>query len=157
GIAGLREVQFRDSRGRRISGWYARSSNGATVVLVHGTNADRAALLPEIQSLAKANFGVLAIDWPGCGNSEGRIDWGAGELLGLNAALDWLDRQKEVDPQRIGGYGFSMGSYMLAQAAANDPRLRSVVLAGVPADIVEAARSHRKWGPLSAWPAEWAF
>lgn len=158
GIPELREVRFRRADGRTVAGWFAPSHNSAAVVLVHGTNVDRAALLPETQSLAAGGFGVLAIDWAGYGGSEGAVDWGPGERSTLLAALDWLSIQPGIDAKRIGGYGFSMGSYMLAETAAQDARLRAIVLGGVPDDIVtDAHSSHGQWGPLSQWPASWAF
>jgi len=158
GIPNLREVRFKRRDGEAIAGWYAPTHNGATILLMHGTNADRATVLPETRSLAAAGFGVLAFDWAGYGFSGGRADWGPGERSALIAALDWLSAQPGVDPRRIGAYGFSMGSYSLAQTAALDSRIRAVVLAGVPNDLVKDSRTdHRKWGPLSAWPARWAF
>ncbi|MGH7297854.1 MAG: alpha/beta hydrolase, partial [Polyangiaceae bacterium] len=158
GIAGLREVRFPRADGKHVAGWYAPSRSGASVLLMHGTNADRTALLYETRALAQAGFGVLALDWAGCGASEGTIDWGAGERSTLEAAVDWLSRQQGTDSTRIGAYGFSMGAHMLAQVAALDPRLRAVVLAGPPSDIPLLYRTrHTRWGPLSEWPAEWAF
>ena len=45
-------------------------------------------------------------------------------------ALDWLSRRDGVDPDRIAGYGLSLGAEVLIEAAAGDERLRAVVADG---------------------------
>jgi len=70
-IPGLIEISFPSADGFRMAGWYAASRNRAAVVLVHGTGADRSSLLAETRILAEAGFGVLALDLPGQGQSEG--------------------------------------------------------------------------------------
>jgi len=157
-ITGLENIFFVDADGDRISGWYVASRNHAAVILVHGTNADRTSLLVEIRLLANAGFGVLAFDLPGQGSSEGRVLWGKGERHALAAAVDWIATRSDVDPQRIGGFGFSMGGYTLIQVAAEDPRLHTLVLAATPTDMLELAMwEHRRWGWLSRLPAELAL
>jgi uncharacterized protein len=153
GVAGLTPVSFVSGGGAKLAAWYVPSKNRAAVVLAHGTNADRSALLPELRILANAGFGVLAFDWPGDGESTGHIEWGQEEQDALRAALGWLTMQHDIDPQRIGGFGFSMGGYTLAQVAAQDQRLRAVVLAATPPDYVDYARWQvRRWGPISEGP-----
>jgi dipeptidyl aminopeptidase/acylaminoacyl peptidase len=157
GVAGLHEVSFATRDGLRMAGWYAPSSNGAAIVITHGTNTDRAKMLPETRMLAAAGYGVLAFDWPGNGASQGEVHWGQGERNALTAAIDWLSGRGDVDPKRIGGLGFSMGGYMMSQVAAGDTRLRSVVLESTPTAFDDYERwAHKRWGPLSAWPAIWA-
>jgi dipeptidyl aminopeptidase/acylaminoacyl peptidase len=154
GIKNLVEVAFHGPEQLRLAGWYAAPSNGAAIVLVHGTSADRSSLRTETRLLTAAGFGVLALDLPGQGASEGETRWGAPEQQAISAAVSWLALRPEVDPARIGGFGFSMGAYVLAQAAAADSRLRSVVLAAAPSDIVRQTRlANNRWGWLSEWPA----
>jgi dienelactone hydrolase len=45
-------------------------------------------------------------------------------------AVSYLARRPEVDPQRIGAMGYSLGSFVLALAGAVEPRLRACVLTG---------------------------
>ncbi len=122
-------------------------------------------LLPGLQrvwfrsqgTLAGAGFGVLAFDWPGDGASTGEIHWGPAERHALTAAIDWLGTRPDVDPERIGGLGFSMGGYVMAQVAAGDSRLRAVVLEALPPSFDEYLdHLHDKWGMLSRMPARWA-
>ncbi len=157
GISGLSEVTFHTSNGLKIAGWYAPPSNHAAIVLIPGSNVDRSFILPEARILAHAGFGVLSFDWPGSGDSEGKVRWGKDERLALTAAIDWLSNRNEIDPQRIGGLGHSMGGYIMTQVAASDPRIRSVLLAATPPDFIEYVRwTHRDWSILSQLPAELA-
>jgi dipeptidyl aminopeptidase/acylaminoacyl peptidase len=154
GIATLQVVSFRSSEGLKLSGWYVPSQNRAAVVISHGTNADHSSMLSEVRILADAGFGVLAFDWPGSGSSEGRIQWSHSERQALAAAIDWLGSRPETDPAKIGGLGFSMGGYMLAGVAAQDTRLRAVVLQATPTDYRKLTLwQNRKWGTLSEYPA----
>ena len=108
--------------------------------------------------MAEAGFGVLALDLPGQGASEGKSQWGVPERHAIGAAIDWLSQRAEVDPGRIGGFGLSMGAYVLAQTAARDHRLRAVVLAASPNDVVEQLRLlSKRWGLVGQLPSYWAL
>jgi uncharacterized protein len=153
GLRDLSEISFRSADGLRMAGWYTPSRNRAAVVLVHGTGADRSSLLLETRILTDAGFGVLAFDLPGQGQSEGRTRWGVPERRAISAAVDWLSARDEVDPQRIGGFGLSMGAYVLTQAAVLDRRLRSVTLVSSPNDVVEQNwLATAEWGLLTQIP-----
>src|SRR6478736_3314418 len=54
----LEDVVF-EARGNKIRGWYIPSANGAAVVLVHGTDADRTQLANEAHLLASHGYGAL--------------------------------------------------------------------------------------------------
>jgi dipeptidyl aminopeptidase/acylaminoacyl peptidase len=153
GIEGLAEMSFSSTDGPRVAGWYAPSRNRAAIILVHGTGAERSSLLFETGFLSQAGFGVLAVDLPGQGASEGRTRWGVPERHAISAAVDWLRARDEVDPERIGGFGFSMGAYVLTQAAVLDQRLRAVALVSSPNEVVEHNwLATDKWGLLTQVP-----
>lgn len=154
GIAGIEAVSFPRRDGARVAGWFVAPRNRATVLLLHGTSADRASMLPEARLLAKARFGVLAFDWPGFGESEGEVRWGPAERAALEGALDWIARRPEVDASRLGALGFSMGGYMLAQVAAEDTRLKALAFAASPTNMRDQVLwESRRWGPFSRGPA----
>ena len=102
GIEGLAEISFSSADGRRVAGWYAPSRNRAAIILVHGTGAERSSLLFETGFLSQAGFGVLAVDLPGQGASEGRTRWGVPERHAISAAIDW--------PKRLSGIPMTTAS-----------------------------------------------
>lgn len=158
GIHGLTAIAFESRSGDRIAGWYVPSRNRAAVIVTHGTNTDRSSMLDEIRILSRAGFGLLAFDWPGDGESEGEVRWGSGERNALSAAIDWLEQQPDIDRDKLGAFGFSMGGYFTIQVAATDPRLQAVVIAAAPTSFLAYTRaSHRQHGWLSSFPAELAI
>ena len=154
GVAGLREISFAVGGSSHIAGWYVPSRNRAAVLLIHGTQADRSSLIAETRILAGAGFGVLALDLPGQGASDGQSFWGVPEREAIIAASDWLSRREDVDQGRIGAFGLSNGAYVLTQAAVADKRLRAVTLAACPTDVVEQNWvTSGRWGLLSRLPS----
>lgn len=150
GLAGLQAISFVTREGLHIAGWYVPSKNRSAVIITHGTNSDRATMLPEMRLLAEAGIGVLAFDWPGLGESDGPILWGAAARGALTAAIDWVSARADVDPDRIGGLGFSMGGYVMTQVAASDRRLRAVTLESAPSSFDTYIEIHfSKWRFLS--------
>ena len=154
GVPGLRDITFAAAGDPTIAAWYAPPSNRAAVILVHGTESERSTLLPEVRFLAESGFGVLALDCPGQGASGGKTHWGVAERRAIGAAVDWLIQRDEVDPNRIGAFGMSMGAYILTQEAVNDGRLRALVLAALPHDVAAFTwLATSRWGLLSELPA----
>jgi dipeptidyl aminopeptidase/acylaminoacyl peptidase len=154
GIESLRDVSFRSAEGTDLRGWYVPSTNGAAIVFSHGSPADRTNLLPEARSLARVGYGVLLFDYPGHGDSGGAVHWGEPSRAALRAAVDFAAAQPGV--VKIGAQGFSMGSTLVAQVAASDPRIGAVVMAGAYTSAEEQLRHQfRSWGPITQLPAVW--
>ena len=63
--------------------------------------------------------------------------------LDLTAAVDLLSTRSDVDPDRIGAVGLSMGGEQAVGAAAADPRLQAVVAEGATG----RQRGDRGWLP----------
>jgi hypothetical protein len=120
-------VAFTTGDGLELKGWYIRSQNGAAVISFPG----RAASQKRAKMLAAHGYGVLLFDRRGEGESEGDPN-----LLGwhgerdIHAAVAFLKRQPDVDPERIGGIGLSVGGEMMIEAAAESDDLRAIVSEG---------------------------
>ncbi|MBL1079017.1 alpha/beta fold hydrolase [Nocardia sp. 2] len=75
-------------------------------------------------------YQVLAFDGPGQGaviRDQGltfRPDWEAV----ITPVVDFARTRPEIDPSRISLYGYSLGGYLTARAAAFEPRLSALVL-----------------------------
>lgn len=82
------------------------------------------------QYLASQGFAVLAVNYRlGIGygfefQNPPHSGWrGAAEYLDIVAAGEWLARQPDIDPERIGVYGGSYGGFLTAMALGRDSRL----------------------------------
>jgi uncharacterized protein len=125
------EVAIETADGRELSAWYVPSTNRTAVLLSHGSGGSRERMAAHVRMLARHGYGVLALDNPGNGESDGGSNGlGNNAQPGINAALAWLGRRPDVDPRRIAGFGTSLGGEVLLEAAARDSRLRAVVSDG---------------------------
>ena len=136
----------------KLAGSYVPSKNRAAVILFPGaTRSD------EARMLIRHGYGVLLLDPRGQGRSEGdTVRWaGDRDLLG---AVDYLRSRTDVDPDRIGGFGFSVGGEILLEAAAKSTGLKAVVSEGAGIRLGEglekkdgvSAPERLLWGPMSA-------
>jgi pimeloyl-ACP methyl ester carboxylesterase len=110
--------------GVKLSGWYVRSQNDATVILTHGQGSHRGQMLEHAAVLARHGYGVLLYDMRRHGKSEGSL--AVGDRCVPNDVQSALD----VDPDRIGALGFSLGADATLVAAARTGAIKAVVLDG---------------------------
>ncbi|GAA1970378.1 hypothetical protein GCM10009817_07870 [Terrabacter lapilli] len=130
---GLRyeDVTARTADGVRLAGWYVPSTNGAAVVLCHGSGSTRSDLLAHAAALSRQGFGVLLLDARGHGGSAGRpMEFGWYGDLDLRAAVDVLATRSDVSRGRIGLVGLSMGGEEAIGALGSDTRVRAAVAEG---------------------------
>ena len=115
--------------------------------------------------LSARGISVLFIDHPGVGEAL--------RLRGLHAfpeterattpCVDYLQTRRDIDPERIGVIGVSLGGYYAARSAAFEKRLAACICWGGQWDYgaVTLARSRRQGTALSvsAWAehAQWVF
>jgi pimeloyl-ACP methyl ester carboxylesterase len=129
--SGTLRVNMTASGGVRLSGWYLPSRNGAAVVLRHGAGSTAADTVAHARVLHDAGYGVLATDARGHGHSGGQgMDLGWYGESDIRAAVDALAERPEIDPDRIGVVGLSMGGEEAIGAARADGRIRAVVAEG---------------------------
>ena len=150
-----REVSFRSSDGTDLRGFYVPPENGAVLVLGHGLGENRMRFLPFAEMLARRGYGCLFFDWRAHGDSGGLVStWGDRERHDFVAAIDFASRQPELVAGRVAGLGFSIGASAVALAAAEDTRIRAVVLESVfPSFAEELKDKMGARGILSLWPA----
>jgi uncharacterized protein len=121
------EVEFTTSDGLRLKGWYIESTNGAAVISFPG----RAASQKRAKMMADHGYGVLLFDRRGEGESEGDPNlFGWQGERDIHAAVKFLQGRPDVDPERIGGIGLSVGGEMMMEAAAESGDLKAIVSEG---------------------------
>lgn len=124
-------VEFETADGVTLSGWYVPSTNGAAVALLHGAGSTRSNVLDQAEVLAGHGYGVLLYDARGHGLSGGRaMDFGWYGDEDIAAAVSFLDARPEIDGNRIGAVGLSMGGEQAIGAAASVDGIAAVVAEG---------------------------
>ena len=121
-------VAFTTKDGLTLKGWYIPSRNGAAVVLSPGRQASQQ---KRARMLARHGYGVLLFDRRGEGESEGDPNiFGWHGERDIHAAVAFLQRRPDVDADRIGGIGLSVGGEMMIAAAAQSDGLKAIVPEG---------------------------
>ena len=115
-----------------LTGSYVSSKNRAAVILFPGaTRSD------EARMLIRHGYGVLLLNPRGQGTSEGdTVRWAGDRDLVAGAA--YLKARDDVDDDRIGGFGFSVGGEILIEAAAQSSDFKAIVSEGAGYPIGEA-------------------
>jgi pimeloyl-ACP methyl ester carboxylesterase len=137
------DVSMTTSDGLELQGWYLPSRNRAAVIVFPGRSGAKQA---HARTLAGHGYGVLLFDNRGQGVSEGDPNaFGWDDEKDVDAALDFLARRPDVDPDRIGGLGLSVGGEVMLETAAHTDRLRAVVSEGAGARTYK--EDHQMPGP----------
>jgi pimeloyl-ACP methyl ester carboxylesterase len=99
----------------------------------------------------KRGYNVLMVDLPGQGKVPGRgLHYRVDMAAPIRTALDWLEANAAVKPEKIAIYGISGGGWHTAQAVASDARIRAWI-AGTP--IFDIAKTfEREFGAALKTP-----
>jgi uncharacterized protein len=124
------DVMLETSDGLELEGWYVASRNRAAVIVFPGRTGSQ----KQARMLVRHGYGVLLYDRRGEGQSEGDPNsFGWDFDKDIRAGLDFLERRADVDPERIGGLGLSVGGEMMLQTAAETKGLAAIVSEGAGA------------------------
>lgn len=167
------EVQFPAKDGTRLSGWFIPAANshrkGAAIALVHGwpwnrlgeaaedpvstfSGATPVDLLRLAYSLHQDGFHVFMFDLRNHGESAGAppMTFGQQESQDLLGALAYLNGRADVDKNRIGAIGFSMGANTILYALPQTSQIQAAIAVQPVTPSIFAARFARYLlGPLS--------
>jgi pimeloyl-ACP methyl ester carboxylesterase len=121
------DVELTTQDGVTIRGWYIPSQNRAAVILIHPMASNRLGTMDHAQMFARHGYGALMIDLRVHGESGGDLlTFGGDEYLDVSAAVDYLQTRPDLDPQRIGVMGLSLGASAAVLSGARDSRLAAV-------------------------------
>jgi dienelactone hydrolase len=122
------DVVVTNDEGLRLVGWYVPPQNGAVVMLQHGYKSRRQPQLNEAKMLYDAGYGALLTTVRAHDESDGElITFGYHEMADLEAWHDFLLSRPEVDPDKIGMLGVSMGGSLVLQYAAQHEEIKAVI------------------------------
>jgi dienelactone hydrolase len=118
------------------------------VVFAHGSGGDRRELLGLAAELAKRGVVALTISAPSQSVTrtprtiDGLLDQArsmtVGDVVAVRRAVDLLQTLPEVDAERIGYVGWSLGARLGAVLAASEPRIKALVLVSAGAEPLSA-------------------
>ena len=127
------DVSFPTANARTLHGWWmpAGTTRRAAVVLVHGWGRNAERMLPYVAILRPLGVHLLAFDARNHGGSE-RDGHASMKKFSedIRAAVAFLAARSDVDAERLGVLGLSIGGSAAIHAAAHDPRIRAVVTVG---------------------------
>jgi len=89
--------------------------------------------------LAASGFFAVTLSW----RDGSPID----DPLDIRAVIDWLERDPQIDRNRIGIMGMSRGAMSTLRTAALDERLRAVVAFGPVTDLMQQVRGVATYAP----------
>jgi alpha-beta hydrolase superfamily lysophospholipase len=130
-----RDLTLTTRDGVDLSAWYVPAvvEGAPTVLLAHGLLGSKVGMLRFIPWLHDAGYNVMLFDFRGHGDSDQRpSSIGPDEVMDVQAALDWLERQGAGD--RVAGLGMSLGASALVNTAVQDERLDALILDSLFAD-----------------------
>jgi fermentation-respiration switch protein FrsA (DUF1100 family) len=143
GAAAGGETVWLDVGGRRVEAWFLPAHTAAPAPLIinaHG-NGELIDFWPErMAPLREAGIGVLLVEYPGYGRSEGKPSERSITATML-AAYDWAAAHPRVDARHIVGHGRSMGGGAVGQLARHR-ELAALILESTYTSLADLVRAH---------------
>jgi dipeptidyl aminopeptidase/acylaminoacyl peptidase len=112
------------------------------VILLPGLDSTKEEFFNWENVYLKRGLATLSLDGPGQGETGYTTHIRPDYEVAVSAALDHLDGRSDLDLERVGLVGVSMGGYYAPRAAAFEPRIKAVAPVGGPYNFGEC------WGQL---------
>ena len=141
------DVTVQASAGGSFRGYFIPGSNGATIIVAPPLNTGRDGRLREAMVLRRRGFSVFTYESRRCAGLGG-LSLGFKEVSEVGDALNYLRSRADIDPERVGIYGFSSAGATAIMAAACLPGLKAVVAEGGYGDF---SRSVLGAGSSTGW------
>src|SRR5947209_9967315 len=140
------KVEFTGLDGHKLEGWFvpgpdAGAAPWPVVLLVYGYGGYKEQMVGYAGILHSGGFATMMFDMPGSGRRRGQpVTLGFRERWDLIAAARYLGSRPDVDPERIGVLGVSMGAATAILAAADEPSIKAIVSDSAYADLTEMVK-----------------
>ncbi|MFC1562072.1 alpha/beta hydrolase [candidate division KSB1 bacterium] len=113
------DIFFETADNLTLNGWYIPVENSrATLLFCHGNAGNISDRLDLASIFCELGFNVFIFDYRGYGKSEGKPTE-EGTYLDIEAAWDYLAKERGTDPATIFVYGRSLGGPVAAYLAKN--------------------------------------
>ncbi len=130
------DVTFRSTDGLILRGWFIHGEQVSgseikrlpTIIICHGLGANKSDFTDLANRLIEAHYNVLLFDFRRHGESDGkRTSIGYLEQKDLKGAIEYLKGRGDVDPDRLGAYGFSLGAAVIILTAVEQRDIKVIV------------------------------
>lgn len=147
-------VRFHSRDGLQLAGRFYAGPDPATIVLSHGYGDNQDQMIFWADLVNRAGFSAFTYDMRDRGQSGGSaVTLGAQEQIDLLSAVDYLTNRQDVDQDRIGALGVSLGASVTILAAAQDTRIRAIVADSGFSDATNViSNSFHRFMHLPAFP-----
>jgi len=123
------QVSFQSTDGLTLNGYfYGNLAAREAIIICHGFHGAAHDMHEATVSVQAAGYNALTFDFRSCGSSGGKhTSVGFWEVQDLIGAVNYLKTRPEIDPERIGVYGVSMGGSTAIMAAERCPAIKAMV------------------------------
>jgi dipeptidyl aminopeptidase/acylaminoacyl peptidase len=149
----IKKVFFQNSKGNKLAGiLHLPDKEGKFPAVVRACgfmSAKESGTGKAIGESLGDDFIYLVFDFYGSGESDGKFFdlTPTEEFDDMKAAIDFVYNLEQVDKERIGIVGSSLGGMVVIYAAANDPRVKAAVF-GAPVTNFKKCFSRDKYNPV---------
>ena len=132
------EVPFEaDHKNKSLPALFMKSphatSKAPTIVVFNGMdNCKEMSVLFAGLEFARHGWHTLAIDGPGQGEAEYDIPICGDYERAAHAVVDWIEKRRDLDKDRIAIWGVSLGGYYAPRAAAYEKRFKACIALSGP-------------------------
>jgi len=109
----------------------------SVVLMAMGLDSTKEEMGTYEDSFLARGMATLAFDGPGQGEAEYTLPMRADFEVPAAAVIDFVETRADLDADRIGFWGVSLGGYYVVRAAAFDSRIRACVSLSGPYNIAE--------------------
>lgn len=140
--SGCENVRLTSRDGLPLFAWYLPGNRRAAIVLAHGLGGSGLLMQGHAEFLREAGYNLLLLDLRAHGRSEGNTStYGVLEAHDVAAAVEYLRSRGDIDADKIGVLGISLGAQAALRGALQSQAIRALVLEGLgPADIQDRLR-----------------
>lgn len=150
------KIVFTNGRGQRLVGSISANDmekKQPVFVFCHGFMSGKDSLKTSILSHLPINICLFRFDFSGVGESEGSLEntQMSSYLDDLKSAINQLENFDFVDREKIILVGASLGGFIASLFAAQDKRVKGLVLVSPVSDIREIGERKLKGHNLEEW------
>lgn len=135
------EINIMTADGIRLSAWFIPSEESRAVLLFcHGNGGNISHRLEKIMILNRLGLDILIFDYRGYGKSSGRPSED-GLYIDAEAVYDHMVNERKLPPQKIIGYGESLGGPVIIDLASKK-KMRGIIIEDAFTSVMDMAKEH---------------